>query len=582
MNPEKVMAFQAEVVAAIARERALSPNEETFAIEQLTSVPGRGLRLQLKPISGMVDDVTPVVDERFKHCHVVWQGVNGQPYRREALLDDAADDEVWVRDATKESFEGVQTVTLACFDFLFQTQRLWHDPAVAQMALQSYEALQHPKVIQEVDLSEHAVVDGLSPCQLDAIKLVQHDHAWLFGPPGTGKTETSAVLLAAYRIHNPHARILVVGISNAPLCQLVERTDETLKRVGRNDLRLGLRRYGSGTTEALKRHRPHLLPGTLDPLMPAKFDAPQECWDPEIPRQQEVTEARLLAMTVTTALQKHSALRELGKFDLIWVEESSQAPLCQTLLLSALATSTVYAGDPRQLAPVAKSHEGLVRQWMATSPMDLMPDVGLDMVTMLREQRRMAVDICALVSAIGYDGQLTTAELCLFCPKWVMNRSKPLAEFAADQSVVHVTVDTDREGHRCARKTSTAEIVRLVQAGLQEGMEAKDFLVLTPFRAQVHLIKRALAAAGLHGVRTSTVNKVQGKESRIVLFDPVLGTHPFLKTSEARRLLTVAFSRAEAKLVMVASEADLANPILQKLAEVARKCRKNSEPVGSV
>lgn len=574
MNVQAVIDFQNAVVSAIARERAVSPSEEMFRLAQVFPVPGRGTKLRLAPADGVIDDVAPVIDDRFRQCLGKWVSIDGQPHRRSVILDDATDDEILIRDANPSAFEGVTTITLACFDFLYQTQRLWNDPGLAQIALSSFLAMQEPQLTQEVDLSEHAVVDELMEGQRDALKLVNHEHAWLFGPPGTGKTQTSAVMLAAFLMNNPHARILVVGISNAPLCQLVDRLDEVLKRAGRNDLRRWVRRYGSGTTEALRRSRPHLLPNTVDAFMPAEVDLSMDTWDIEIPRGPEVVSPRLYAMTVSTALQKHAALQELGKFDLLLIEEASQAPLCQTLLLCALAKSTIYAGDPRQLSPVAKSPEESVRKWMATSPMDLMPDLGLDMVTMLREQQRMAPEICALVSAIGYEGQLTTAEMCLFCSKWMLDRSKPFAEFDADQSIVHVTVGSEREGHRCARKTSTTEVVRLVQAGLQDGMQAREFLVLTPFRAQVHLIKRALTATGLYGVRVSTVHKVQGKEASVVLFDPVLGTHPFLKTDEARRLLTVAFSRAEAKLVMVASQADLANPILQQLAEAARKCQR--------
>lgn len=54
------------------------------------------------------------------------------------------------------------------------------------------------------------------------------------------------------------------------------------------------------------------------------------------------------------------------------------------------------------------------------------------------------------------------------------------------------------------------------------------------------------------------------------LFDPALVMHPFLKMLETRRLLMAAFFRAEAKLMMVASLADLAKSILLQLADAAK------------
>jgi hypothetical protein len=71
-------------------------------------------------------------------------------------------------------------------------------------------------------------------------------------------------------------------------------------------------------------------------------------------------------------------------------------------------------------------------------------------------------------------------------------------------------------------------------------------------------------------VKVSTVHRAQGSEAPLVLFDPVDGQQPFLQTEEARRLVNVAFSRAQAKLVVWLSAADARNPVLAPLVQRLR------------
>jgi superfamily I DNA and/or RNA helicase len=75
---------------------------------------------------------------------------------------------------------------------------------------------------------------------------------------------------------------------------------------------------------------------------------------------------------------------------------------------------------------------------------------------------------------------------------------------------------------------------------------------------------------GFEDVRVKTVHQTQGKEAKIVIFDPVDGNCSFLKSEEARRLMTVAFSRAKAKLLVLATEEDCANPILRIVKDLAK------------
>jgi len=55
-----------------------------------------------------------------------------------------------------------------------------------------------------------------------------------------------------------------------------------------------------------------------------------------------------------------------------------------------------------------------------------------------------------------------------------------------------------------------------------------------------------------------------------VLFDPADGAQAFLRTEEAQRLINVALSRAQAKVLIYLSRADAANPLLAPIVQRLR------------
>jgi hypothetical protein len=107
-----------------------------------------------------------------------------------------------------------------------------------------------------------------------------------------------------------------------------------------------------------------------------------------------------------------------------------------------------------------------------------------------------------------------------------------------------------------------------------------ELIVLTPFRAQRALIRQRLRAHGVpDAVKVSTVHRAQGSETPVVLFDPVDGAQPFLRTEEAGRLINVALSRAQAKVVVYLSPGDLTNPMLAPILQRLRLAGDQREAV---
>jgi DNA replication ATP-dependent helicase Dna2 len=566
--------FQKAVLSAVSQERRVTPNIERFVVTEVDrELCAAGLRIRLRPTSMPADDMPAMIDERFRISKARWIAPNGESCQCDARIDETEDDALYLDWRHPDALDGTPWLELECFDFLFATERAWALDDVATAGFESYKRLRQPERVELIELDHLHVTSRLSESQLAATSLVGFNHAWLFGPPGTGKTLTSAVVLAAYLIANPEARVLIAGVSNAPLCQLMERLDAILQDAGRNDIRQDLRRYGPNVSQELRHKCPHLLPHPEDAFMPSG-GRPAEVLmvrkDVEVIPKPLPRPPRLIAMTVAMAIQKRQALAELGQFDLLLIEEASQSALAQSLLLSSLAMATVYAGDPKQLSPVAKSSDPQVRQWMARSPMMCMPPDTDPAVVALKEQRRMAPKICRLVAAIGYNHDLFTEESCQIDPDWIAEHYVDVAEWGKNQSLAVREVPEERHSRRLVRDSSAQAIVEILLAGRSSQLQESEFLVLTPFRAQVQWIRHKLRQAKIRNVRVATVHRVQGKESTVVIFDPCFGKHPFLHTEEARRLMTVAFSRAKAKLILVGSREDQQHPLLAQLVELSR------------
>ena len=435
--------------------------------------------------------------------------------------------------------------------------------------------------------------------------LVQQRSAYLWGPPGTGKTTTLGVLLAEYLDSRPGARVLLVSSTNQAVDQALIAVDKALQKGRREALRGTLQRLGTRFDPAAYEGRAHLLPGLNAPLLaelgrveaarPTGRDAQAlKAWSEHLDAlraqlradtRRVLRQCRLAAMTASRAAAGLGLLRSLNDsaqtgeppFDLLVFDEASQLSLAQTLLLMPLARARLFAGDPQQLAPVLRSREPAAQRWLGRSAFADMPRQG-PMVVLLDEQSRMAPPISELVSEVFYEGALKVAADALASPDWLAQRRRALAEVAANTHVQIQHVTGPARWSAQERGPQRATSANAVALAVKKALESRRWLprelvVLTPFRAQRALIRRCLQDHGVDehlGVKVSTVHRAQGSEAPVVFFDPVDASLPFLQTEDAQRLLNVAMSRAQAKVLLYLSDADAASPLLAPLIQRLR------------
>lgn len=582
-----------DIRSAIRQELEATPEYYDFKVVR-SEREGALWRVTIQPEAVFTDGVRAnvVLDDSFESANAWW----AVPAKGSAkvLTVIPEDDQIVLKDVIARSPDPGGFLRLYPPRYLQALAGCWVDRSWAASAFECLSDLAHPADVEANPLSGHAF-QWLRRAQRRALKLVNYSSSFLFGPPGTGKTTTLGVLLAEYLQLNPRARVLLLSTTNLAVDQATVAVDKALDTAGREAIRRHVKRLGSRIVASHYVGREHLLPvhdreliaklARLESQSPPTSDVKAfDAWKEQVEalRQrlhaetiQTLRDARLVCMTTTRAAFTLGDLRLLPVFDLVVFDEASQVGLAHALALMPLGRTRLFAGDPQQLSPVVRSTGKEAQRWLARSPFAEKPrSIGAS-VCFLDEQSRMAAPINDLISHIFYDGRLKVAADVKEDQGWLRHRSLSFAEIDEDEHVHLLAVEENgtwsAKYRGPIRYPSAEKIVTLVKQALASGnVDADDLIVLTPFRAQRALIKQRLRACDVKGVRVSTVHRAQGSEVRIVVFDPVDASHPFLMTDDARRLINVAISRAQAKIVVACSPNDSLNPVFSQIAQRLR------------
>ncbi|OBK41963.1 nuclease [Mycobacterium sp. 1245111.1] len=246
-----------------------------------------------------------------------------------------------------------------------------------------------------------------------------------------------------------------------------------------------------------------------------------------------------------------------GSLDLLVIDEAGQFCLANTIAVAASAANLLLLGDPQQLPQVSQgTHpepvDGSALGWLVEGHRTLPPDRGY----FLDRTHRMHPAVCAPVSALAYEGRLQ--------PHAEVTAARRLDGYPPGVHVLRVA----HEGNSSESPEEADTIVELINTlvGLdwttEDGtrpLASTDVLVLAPYNAQVVLLRKHLAAAGLGDVRVGTVDKFQGAEAPVAIVsmtassvDDIPRGMPFLLN---RNRLNVAISRAQYAAVIVRADA---------------------------
>jgi superfamily I DNA and/or RNA helicase len=416
------------------------------------------------------------------------------------------------------------------------------------------------------------------------LTLSARDIALIHGPPGTGKTKT--VVEVVRQALRRGERVLACAPSNHAVDNLVERlvaAKEPVVRVG-HPARVseGLREH---TLEALVEKTPSrevarrlwreafALRTKLDRRRERGKETDREERQEmgrlfhDARKQDEVALDHVLggsAVICATAAGAGGDHLRHRPFDLVVLDEASQATLPLALVALARGKRVVLAGDHKQLPPTVLSPEAERAGLSATlfeRLMERFPEAG----TLLTLQYRMNERIMEFPSHELYQGKLVADASCA-------------RRTFADQDPL-VFWDTSGMGHEeeiapgstSARNPGEAGLVAArARALLELGLPAAGLAVIAPYEAQVRLLRDLIPEPA---VEVDTVDGFQGREKEAVLVSLVRsnaeGTVGFL--ADIRRM-NVALTRARSRLEVVGDGSTVSShPFYARFVEHAQK-----------
>lgn len=449
-----------------------------------------------------------------------------------------------------------------------------------KMIKSSYENELYATLIEKrkVGLSESGkIVTG----QENAFQASQNRPiTFLWGPPGTGKTYTLAEI--AYAYYKKGVPTLILSHSNVAVdCALVELA----KRLNKADEGKVVR-YGRHRKKEIERGNITLSSYELALKLDEELRAEQDLLTRERKtvtfsdsaelekkrfafrkRVAEKEDSIVAAASVVGATLSRAVVSEIlskRKFGAVLIDEASMCFVPQILYASSLATRRlVVVGDFRQLPPIVQ--DPFAKQSLGQ---DVFRFLGIvrgkrvcyhPWLVMLNEQRRMHPEISSLISEQVYGGLLTTAQ-------GVEELREETVETAPFSGRATALLDIGDTFNVCAR-TEDGSRFNLLSAflsfhlALRSAEQGVETVIVTPYAAQVRLLRAMLTDFPSPLITVSTVHQFQGSETDAVIFDTVdflrqpkagyLLSQESEEDDVALRLLNVAVTRARGKFILL-------------------------------
>lgn len=246
-------------------------------------------------------------------------------------------------------------------------------------------------------------------------------------------------------------------------------------------------------------------------------------------------------------------------FDYLFVDEAGQVSLANAIAAGAAARNLVLVGDPMQLSqPTQGVHPGesglACLEFLLAGHTTVSAERGIFLPT----SRRMHPQICRYVSDLVYDSRLSSEQ------KTANQRMVIDTELPRLPETGIVFWGIQHQGNSQSSMEEARLIASLVDR-LCSGsftdrdqntrrMDISDILVVSPYNAQVNLLKRTVRARA----RVGTVDKFQGQEAPVCIVSMATSTAAEMPRNIeflfSRNRLNVAVSRAQALVIVVASE----------------------------
>ncbi|XP_067945535.1 DNA replication ATP-dependent helicase/nuclease DNA2-like isoform X2 [Watersipora subatra] len=407
------------------------------------------------------------------------------------------------------------------------------------------------------------ITEPLNAKQKKVIKqgLSLQDYLVIHGYPGTGKTSTIVALVEALRCQG--MSVLITSYTHSAVDNILLK----LKQKGVEFIRLGsASRVHSDIHNYTADHLTKDI-CTVDEL--AAFYS-----------QFQVVGTTCLGVA-------HSMLAK-RRFDVCIVDEASQ--IVQPICLGPLfyASSFILVGDGQQLPPLIKStHAKLLG--MEQTLLDCLGKRHHHAVVELTQQYRMNEVIMSMSNQLTYDNQLecSTEQVKTATLKHVGQELdfsnfgtedmwiKAVCSPALSDSLVFLNTSgcapSPSKKYICS-STEASIVCAACQLLIKAGIPADTIGVITPYQAQVQLLKAMLDPTD---IEVNTVDQYQGRDKSVIVISFARTSTNTLDHSKKgagilsdRRRLNVAITRAKHKLILVGNVDTLSSysPVLKLIS----------------
>jgi len=435
----------------------------------------------------------------------------------------------------------------------------------------------------------------LNPYQWEAVEkaMAAREVAVVHGPPGTGKTTVLVEIIR--QVVNAGARVLASAPSNIAVDNLLEKLLETNLKV----VRLGhpariLDSLRHATLSALVAEHPDQknileLDQQRERLIRQMHRGRGLDWHERHDMQREIQAlwqeardieygiGRQIVAQADVVLVTHGGIAKpiLKKaFDLLIMDEASQATEPLSWVPITQAKKVIFAGDPLQLPPTIYSEQAKARGLSVTLMERLQKILPAQGQTLLRIQYRMHETIMGYSSKQFYENALQADESV---------RRHTAAELPGVASTdltqePLIYVDTAGSGYEeswndlleSRENAGEAKLALYLYGQLREsGLPAKSMALLTPYVAQARLLRQL--TGNDREIEIGSIDGFQGREKEIVILSLVRSNNKgevgFL--GDTRRM-NVGMTRARRLLIVLGDSATLSrHPFYLKFIEYA-------------
>jgi uncharacterized protein len=362
-------------------------------------------------------------------------------------------------------------------------------------------------------------------CERKALALGLGD-SYLFvqGPPGSGKTWTGARLVVHLLAQGK--RVGIAAQSHKVIHNLLAEIEKVALEDGVQFR--GLKKSTAGNDES--EYNGHFITSE--------------------PKASEVAGAGPRVGLVAGTAWLFALAEFDSALDYLVIDEAGQVSLADALAMGTSARNLILLGDPLQLAQVS---QGVHPEGTGVSVLEhLLGDAATipeDRGLFLESSFRMHPNVCGFISEIVYADRLYSDD----------SAARRTTAFGTGIRFVPV----EHEGNRSSSDEEVAQIKAELGGmlgasftdadGTSRPLRPEDFMVVTPYNAQVRRLRMRLPA----GVRIGTVDKFQGQEAPVVFFSMATSSGEDVPRDIgflfSRNRLNVAISRAQCVAILVCS-----------------------------